>query len=248
MNFDKFIFDTKKSLSKHAPAICTATGIVSMFVGAVLAVRATKPALKHIEEADIPEDASKKERAVGTFKAVWKDYTPAAICEIGGAALLIGSSRAYANRNANLANALYISETAYRNLQDKLDEKLTKKQVNEIRDSLAEDKVRENPPENNTIIITDNGKHLFFDAMTGQYFRSSFEAVHRAVNDVNAAINRELYVQANVLITEWGEIPCKTFEKMYWETGEQVYLRETTMTMHGQEVTCLEYDVGHMDY
>lgn len=247
MNFNKFIFDTKRSLSKHAPAICTAAGITSMFVGAVLAVRATKPALKHIEEADIPEDASKKERAVGTVKAVWKDYAPAAACEIGGAALLIGSNRMSSNRNVNLANALYISETAYRNLQDKLDEKLPKKQADEIRDSLAEDKIKENPPENNTIIITDNGNHLFFDAMTGQYFRSSFEAVHRTVNEINAMINRELYVQANLLIIEWGETPNKTFEKMYWETGEQIEVRETTMTLNGQEVTCLEYDPGHKD-
>lgn len=218
-----------------------------MIAGTVLAAKATKKAIKHIEDADISEDDSKKDKAVKTFKATWKDYLPVVVCEAGGITLLIKSNRSYANRNANLANALYISETAYRNLQDKLDEKLPKKQVNEIRDSLAEDKVKENPPENNTIIITDNGNHLFFDAMTGQYFRSSFEAVHRTVNNINAMINRELYVQTNLLIIEWGEIPTKTFEKMYWETGEQIEVRETTMTLNGQEVTCLEYDPGHMD-
>ena len=247
MNFDKFIFDTKKSLRKHSPAICTAAGIASMIAGAILAAKATKPALRHIEEEDIPEDAPTKEKIVRTAKAVWKDYTPAIVCEISGAALIIGSNRQYARRNASLANALYVSETAYRNLQEKLDEKLPKKKADEIRDSLAEDKVKENPPENNTIVVTDKGNHLFFDAMTGQYFRSSFEAVHRTVNDINAAINRELYVQANALITDWGETPCKMFEKLYWETGEQIYPRETTCTINGQEVTCLEYEIGHMD-
>lgn len=247
MNFDKFRLDTKRYLYKHSPAICTTVGIISMLTGAVLAVAATKPALDHIDEAEIPGDVSKPERVKRVIKATWKDYTPAVICEIGGVVLLAGSNRQYARRNANLANALYISETAYRNLQDKLEEKLPKKQVDEIRDSIAEDKISENPPENNTIVITDNGNHLFFDAMTGQYFRSSFESVHRTINDINAAINRELYVQANALVTDWGETPCKIFEKMYWETGEQVYVRETNCTINGQEVTCLEYDVGHMD-
>lgn len=247
MNFDQFIFNAKRSLYKHSPAICTGAGIISMLTGAVLAVRATKPALKHIEEADISKKDSKKDKIVKTVKATWKDYAPAAACEIGGVLLLAGSNRQYAHRNANLANALYISETAYRNLQEKLDEKLPKKQVDEIRDSIAEDKIKENPPENNTIIVTEKGNHLFFDAMTGQYFRSSFEAVHKTVNDINAAINSEYYVQANELISDWGEMPCKAFERLYWSTGEQVYVRETTCTMNGQEVTCLEYDIGHMD-
>lgn len=247
MNFEKFIFDTKKSLSKHAPTIYTTTGIASMILGTILAVKSTKSALKHIEEADIPEDATKKERAVSTVKAVWKDYLPSVVCEASGVILLVGANKTYARRNANLANALYISETAYRNLQDKLDEKLSKKQVNEIRDSLAEDKIKENPPENNTIIVTDRGNHLFFDTMTGQYFRSSFEAVHRTINDINAAINREYHVQFNELIYDWGEMPCKTFEKMYWEPGDQIYVRETTSTINGQEVTALEYELGHID-
>lgn len=234
----------KNSLHKHGPMICTTAGVVSMLTGLVLAVKATPKAVKKIEEAEIPEDATKKERVVETVKATWKDYVPAAICEVGGAGLIFGSARTYARRYADLSNLLYISETAYRNLQDKMGETLTKKQVNQINDEIAEDKIKENPPENSTIIITDRGNHLFFDTMTGQYFRSSFEEVHRVVNEINARINSEYYVQNNELIVSWGETPCKTFESLVWSSGEQIDLRETNSTVNGEEVTALTYNIG----
>lgn len=241
------MFRFKKSLRKHAPVICTTAGVASMVVGVVLAVKKTPEAMEKLESADISEDSTKKERAVETVKATWKCYVPAAICEIAGATLIFGSTRVYSNRYAALSNMLCVSETAYKNLQDKMEEKLTKKQVNEIKDSLAEDEIKENPPENSTIIITDKGNHLFFDSMTGQYFRSSFEEVHRVINEINARINAEYYVQNNELILSWGETPCKTFEKLTWSSGEQIDVRESNATINGEAVTSLSYNIGSFD-
>lgn len=237
----------KKSLYKHGPAICTTAGVLSMFTGLILAVKATPKAMENIEEAEIPEDAEKKEKLVSTVKATWKDYLPAAICEFGGAGLIFGSARTYSRRYADVSKMLYISETAYRNLSNSIEDKLTKKQINEIKDGLAEEKIKENPPENNTIIVTDKGNHLFFDGMTGQYFRSSFEEVHRVINDINARINSEYYVQNNELIVSWGETPNKTFEKLTWSPGEQIEVHETNSTINGEEVTALTYNIGSFD-
>lgn len=244
MNFEKLIFSTKQSLIKHGPAICTTLGIVSMVAGAVLAVKETPTAVERIKEADISKDAKWKEKAVGTIKATWKNYILPVSLEVTGICLIGGGAKTYSRRYADLSNVLYISETAYRNLQKKMEEKLSEKQVEEIRSSIAEDKVKADPPERHDILPSPNGEHLFYDAMTSQYFHSSIEEVKRVVNDINARINREYYVQCNEFIASLGERAFKTFELLSWGTGEQIDLREDYIVLNGEPVTVLEYNLG----
>ena len=248
MNFEKFKFKTKTALHKNAPTIYMTTGIISMIVGTVLAVKITEVAKEHVEEENIPEDAPKKEKVVRTIKATWKDYMPAAVCEIGGILLLIGSNRSYAHRNANLANALYISETAYKNLQDKLEEKLPKKQVAEIRDSIAEDRMNEDPIDEDILKKYSgpyDGKHWFYDITTGQYFRSTDEELAKAFNRVNARLSSELYIQKGELLMELGENSGKDYENIGWEMGEQIEYWSTHTTRNGEVWTAIEYSKAH---
>lgn len=244
MNANQFIFSARESLVKHGPAVCTALGIASMLAGAVLAVKETPTAIERIKEADIPEDASKKDKAVGTVKATWKNYILPVSLEILGIGLISGSAKTYSRRYADLSNVLYISETAYRNLQNKMEEKLTEKQVEEIRSSIAEDRIKENPPERHDILPSPKGEHLFYDAMTSQYFYSSIEEVKRVVNSINARINSEYYVQCNEFIASLGERAFKTFELLSWGTGEQIDLKEDYIVLNGEPVTVLEYNLG----
>ena len=248
MKSHNLMLKAKRSLIKHGPEICTVAGVLSMLVGTVLAVKATEPALEHIDEAEIPEDAGKKEKAVAIVKATWKDYTPAAICEIGGIGLIFSANRTYSARNANLANMLYVSETAYRNLQNKLEEKLPMKQVDDIRDSLAEDRVKANPISDdiyNEHINSYDGKQWFHDSMTGQYFRSTDAAVDRIFIDLNNKILDELYVQHGELLMTLGEASGKMFETNGWEIGEKVDVRKTYMTCNGEVMVDIEYTRPH---
>lgn len=246
MNFNSFMLDTKRSLYKHSPEICTAAGILSMLIGTVLAVKTTKSALKHIEEADISKNDSKKDKVIKTVKATWKDYAPAAACEIGGVLLLTRSNRQYAHRNKDLVNALYISETAYRNLQEKMDEKLTKKEVDEIRDSIEEDKAKKNYKEYRTEWITGDGNHLFCDNVTGQFFRSTYEEVHNAKETIRENTNATGYSKVGELLDMFGEHPCELGER-YWISGSEIVdnWRETTFTLNGEEATAISYYWGH---
>lgn len=249
MSFNKMIFDARMNLHKHSPAICTAAGILSMLAGVVLAVKATKPAIKHIEEADIPEDASKKEKAVSVVKAVWKDYVPTAVCEIGGIALIVNSDIKAAQRNALIANNALYFETAYKNLQDKLEEKLPKKKVDEIRDSISEDRMLENLPDDiqyGTYKPSYDGKIWFYDELTGHYFRSTYEAVDKTFTKFANDLVRERWIEQSQLLAELGESGGKEFDKVGWEMGEILEILHKSHTEFNGEVLCsIEYTYPH---
>ena len=239
----------KRSFMKHGSTICTVSGVLLMLAGTVLAIKETSYALEHLKEEDIPEDAPKKEKVVRTVKATWKNYVLPTAFEVVGASLIFGGLNREIKNNQHLSGLLYASDIAYRNLQDKLDEKLTKKQVEEIKDELAEDKAKDNYTENVTIIHTDRGNHLFCDNVTGQFFRSSFEAVHHARETVRESANDNSYAKIGELLDLLGEHPCKIGER-YWMSGSEIIQDwwETNFTLNGEEATAISYDMGHDPY
>lgn len=241
MDFNYMKLRTRKFFHKHGPGICTTAGVLQMTAATVLAAVKTKDALKHIESIDISEDATKFEKAKEVTKACWKDYAPAVFLEMAGATLIFGSKRTLTRRSAELSNMLMLSETAYRNLQNKMEEKLTKKQITEIRDSIAEDRVKEDPPENHTIIITDRGNHMFYDSMSGQYFRSSFEAVDSAITKISKRLIKE-DVTYNELLYEFGANQTPMFNKVGWIMGDEPYIRKTNITVNGEAITTIDAD------
>ena len=243
--------DIRRSLMKHGSTICTVSGVLIMLAGTVLAVKATSSALEHLEEEDISEDAPKKERVVRTIKATWKDYALPATCEIVGASLIFGSHKSQLATNRQLSNLLCASDIAYRNLQDKIDEKLTKKQAAEIRDSIAEDEVKKNPPSEEMLGMYKNtydGKHWFYDTTTGHYFRSTYEEVDKIFIKLNKKIDNELYVQKNELLIDLGEPGSSDYEKFGWETGEEVEMTPSNMDFNGEIMTAITYTKPHQLY
>ena len=109
----KFIYKVKRGFGKRSPAILTATGILSMGTAAFLAAKETPKAIRLIEEREmelqeLEEELTPKEKV----KVAWKCYVPALTAGIFGAACLIGAHSVHARRNAAIATAYKLSETA----------------------------------------------------------------------------------------------------------------------------------------
>ena len=126
--------------------------------------------------------------------------------------------------------------------------RISKKTFDDIRDSLAEDRVKANPISDdiyNEHINSYDGKQWFHDSMTGQYFRSTDAAVDRIFIDLNNKILDELYVQHGELLMTLGEASGKMFETNGWEIGEKVDVRKTYMTCNGEVMVDIEYTRPH---
>lgn len=204
-NFNLSDFSKKAILTfkKHSPEILTGVGIAGMLTTTVLAVKATPEAMRRIEKKKRNED-HKTLTAVQTVQASWKCYIPAAVTGVMSTACLIGASTLNGRRNAALATAYSLSETALHEYRDKVVETIGEKKEEAIRESIDKDRVERNPPSQEILMAEGCGKTLCYDATFGRYFYSDVETLRHAANKLNRQMNvmSEPYVSLNEFYME----------------------------------------------
>lgn len=155
-NLSKVYNDLKKATIKHSPEILTGIGIAGMVSTTVLAVKATPKALLLIENEKKEQNRILREEAlaqhkeaipiierlkpIDAIKVAWKPYIPAAITGTLSVACLIGASSVNIRRNAALATAYSLSETALRDYREKVVETIGEKKEQVIREHVAQKK------------------------------------------------------------------------------------------------------------
>lgn len=215
LNFSKLIKNTQFVLSKHSPEILTGLGIAGMITTTVLAVKATPKALRCIDDA-----AYEKEElsltGVEKVKACWKCYIPAAITGTVSIACLIGASSVNARRNAALATAYKLSETALTEYREKVIETIGEKKERNIKDAIAKDSIKNNPVSQQNVIITGKGDTLCYDKLFGRYFKSDIETLKKIENELNRRMFSECYVSLNDFYYEVGLDGVDAGEDLGW--------------------------------
>lgn len=180
---------------KHSPELLTGIGIAGMVTTVVLAVRATPKALRLIDEkkADIPEEETFPR--IEAVKAAWKVYVPAVLTGILSTICLIGANSVNQRRNAAIAAAYSLSESALKEYREKVVETIGERKEQAIRDDIAKDKIIENPVRK--VIVSDRGSTLCYDSLSGRYFKSDIEKLRRIVNDLNRRMRDEMFISLN---------------------------------------------------
>lgn len=241
IKFKPLIKTIRSGLAKHSPAILTALGITGMIGTTVLAVKVTPKALDLIENKK--EELNKDDlTVVETVKATWKCYVPAAITCATSAACLIGASSVHTKRNAALATAYKLSESALIEYRDKVVETIGEKKEQSVRDAIAKDHVEKNPVTNNEVIITDRGYTLCYDELSGRYFYSDIEKIKKAANELNRQMLNDMYVSLNELYYELGLDGTKLGEQMGWNIDRGLIDLKFSATVSADDRPCIVLD------
>lgn len=184
------------STKKHSPEILTGIGIAGMITTTILAVRATPKALRLIEDrrADILEE-DEKLPPIEAVKAAWKVYVPAVLTCILSTACIIGANSVNQRRNAAIAAAYSLSESALKEYREKVIDTIGERKEQGIRDDIAKDRITENPVRE--VIVSDRGSTLCYDSLSGRYFKSDIEKLRRIVNDLNRRMRDEMFISLN---------------------------------------------------
>lgn len=208
----KFLKTIRAGAIKHGPEILTGVGITGMGTAIFLAVKDTPKALSLIEDekAIKGEPLTKKE----AIKVAWKCYIPAAVTWAASATCLIGASSVSLKRNAALATAYQISQTAISEYRDKVVETIGEEKERVIREKVAEESVEKNR-ENKTVII-GGGEFLFQEPITKQYFRSTINEIDKIVNNINKRMLLDMYVSVNELHSEFGVEHTDMGDELGW--------------------------------
>ena len=223
-NLANVLTNVKTSVHKHTPEILIGCGIAGMVTSTILAVKATPKAIKLIEKKK-EETGQEKLSVVDTVKTTWKCYVPSVIVVAASAGCLIGSASINFRRNAALATAYKISETAYKEYRDKVVETIGEKKDELIRDKIAKEKIEKNPPKKEEIILTEHGSTLCYDSLSGRYFRSDINKIKKAENDLNRRMLGEHYVSLNDFYYELGLDEIKLGNELGWNVYNDGYIK-----------------------
>ena len=258
-NVTKFINVTKAALSKKSPEILTGLGIAGMVTTTVLAVKATPKVLmlidaeKKRQNDELLEEAKRlnkenrtqisKLSVIDTIKVAWKPYIPALVTGTVSIACLVGASSVNARRNAALATAYQLSTTALADYKEKVVETIGEKKEQVIKDKVAQKKVEENPVSKSSIIVSDKGSTLCYDATAGRYFYSDIETIKKAINEMNRRmVLGEMYVSLNEFYMELGLPTTDIGDEVGWSVDTMIEPDfSTQITDDGRPCVVLSY-------
>lgn len=218
-NLSKFIKSTKAVLVEHSPEILTGIGITGMVTTTVLAVRATPKALMLIEEKKRQERIDELP-PIEVVKATWKCYIPAAVTCAASVACLVGASSVNLKRNAALAAAYTLSETALTEYKEQTLAAVGEKKEKAIREKVTEEKIKKNPVTKNEVIVTGTGNSLCYDPLSGRYFNSNRDHINRVINEMNKRMIDDMYVSLNEFYGELGLEHIELGDDLGWCTDK----------------------------
>lgn len=236
-NAKQIVKSLRVTMAKHSPEILTGIGIAGMVATTVLAVHATPKALALLEEKKLERE---RISAVDTVKTTWKCYIPAAVTGVTSIACLIGANSVNARRSAALATAYSLSQTALAEYKDKVVETIGEKKEQVIRESIAKDKLENDPVRSNEVIITDKGTTLCYDGIFGRYFKSDIDTIKRAVNAINRKmVSGEMYVSLNEFYDEIGLGPIPIGDDLGWNLDDGTIEVDFTSHLAEDGTPCL---------
>lgn len=222
INPSKAVKFVKNIAVMHGPELLIGIGISGMLTATVMAVKATPKAMDNLEKAKQEKNEasdSEKEQELTVsekVKATWKCYAPAVAMTTVSIFCIVGASSINIKRNAALATAYSLSESTLKEYQNKVVETFGEKEETKVRDSVAKDKIDNDPLSHNEIIITGKGKHKCYDATLGGYFESDIEEIRKSINTMNQALMNEMYISVNEFFYELGRPPIEIGDDIGW--------------------------------
>lgn len=263
LNFSKAVKNFQKYAVKHSPDILIAIGIAGMVTTTIMAVKETPKAIKLMEEekerqnAKLLEEAVEngqdaceqisKLNAIDIIKVTWKCYTPAVILCILSAGCILSGNKVNKRKNAALATAYALTENAFSEYKNKVVETIGEKKEQTIRDSIAKDKIVDNPVSRCEVYDTGYGKTLCYDAMSGRYFRSDIEHIKKVVNKLNKRMLSEMYISLNDFYYEIGLRCTDRGEEVGWNINNEGFIDlnpSSCLNEDDEPVWVLGYRVG----
>lgn len=255
LNFSQIAKNIQSGLQKHSPEILTGIGIVGMITTTILAVRATPRALFLIEEEkrnlnrELLAEAKKngqenctkvsKLKPMELVRTTWVCYIPAAVTGTLSIACLIGASSVNARRNAALATAYSLSESALKEYQEKVIENIGEKKEQGIRNSIAKDKLERDPVANKEVIITGRGETLCYDTITARYFKCDIEKLRKIENELNQRLISEMYISLNEFYYEIGLRQTGVGDDLGWNIDNGLINLEFSSQLAEDGTPCL---------
>lgn len=241
--------------AKNSPTLLTGIGVTGLISTAVLTRKGTIKALAILDDELVERNPSVKihpsiDRISDEFtfkekvKLTWKCYVPAAALGAITIGCMVGANKINLRRNAALAGLYSLSETALKEYQAKVVEKIGEGKAKEIKDEIKQDIVDRNPVSSHGIIRTGHGDTLCYDEYSGRYFYSDMNDIKAAVNNINRTLRLDNEVCLNEFYSEIGLGRVKMGDLLVWyiDYGQVEVGFSSTLADDGRPCLVIDFD------
>lgn len=211
--------EIRKFLKKNSPSILVGVGISGMIASSIFAIKATPKAIVLIDEKKKELDTDKL-KAKDLIKTTWKIYLPYALTTVASASCIIFASSISSKRNAALATAYSLSETALMDYKDSIRKHIPDK-VKEIEDDVAKKELERKPLDDSTeVIVLNEDGDLCCEPVSGRYFKTTINKIDHAVNAINHQLNTDDYASLNDFYYELGLKSTEIGNQLGWNVSD----------------------------
>lgn len=244
MNLQGVWNKTRSALSNNSPTILSLVAVGGVVTTAFLASKASIEAYKIIqtEEGINGTPTDRKDRWKNRTKLVWKLYIPTAASGTVTIGSIVGSNRISNKRGAAAQAAFVLTERAYNEYRGKVIDEFGERKDKAIRDQIAEEKVKNNPP--SPTIISGPGNVLCCELMTGRYFTADMETLRRAQNELNARLLKHDVASLQDWYDMIGLQPTTYSDELGWHADRLMELEFTTILAEDNR-PCLAFDYNY---
>jgi hypothetical protein len=204
---EKFVID-------NSPGILTGLGVVGVVTSAVLTGRAAYSSALWLETND--PDGMNSTKA--NIQETWRYYVPAAFVLSATITSIIMANSIGSRRAAAITAAFKLSEKMSEEYREKVLQTLGKKPEEKMRAELAAEKMSRTPGAD--MIIVTGSEVLFFDEMSGRYFKNDVESVRKAVNEINHQVNNHYYASLTEFYEKIGLERTIYSDEVGWNSDE----------------------------
>ena len=210
---NKLVGKTKWFLKRNGSTILTIGGVAGVIATAVVAVKETPKALYLLEQAK--EEKGEDLTTIEKIKVAGPVYIPSIMIGASTIACIFGANTLNKRQQAALMSAYALLDNSYKEYKKKVTEMYGEDADKLVRNSIAKDKYEEvdiGEPD-------DDGKRLFYDEFSEQYFRATTADVLKAEYEVN----REMAAHGGVTLNRFYELldidKIKFSEEIGWSLG-----------------------------
>lgn len=182
-------------LKRNSSTILTCVGAAGVVATTVSAVKATPKALALLEQAE--ENNGNELTTFEKVKIAGPAYIPTVILGASTIACIFGANILNQRAQASLASAYALLDSGYKDYRKKVEELYGSEAGAQIRAGIAKDKYDEEYSESSAEL--EDGKRLYYDYYSEQYFEAKPFDVQRAEYEVN----RTLMMDDGVYLNEW---------------------------------------------
>jgi len=236
----------RRNAKHHSPLILSGVAGLGTLVTAYLVGKASFEAAEiiRLDEDATGTHADPKERLIERTKLVWKLYIPSAVSAASTITCIVCANRFATNKTIAAQTALTVSQQVYSDYRDKVIEEFGARKDQSIRDKVAADRVKENPPPSQEVLVTGPGNVLCMEMYTGRYFTSDADKLHKAENLLNKRVLTHDYATFDDFYYMIGINPTASSSNVGWKSDRLMELQFTAVLTE-DERPCLAFDYNY---